>query len=55
LRQVLDEFAEKHGIGPREMNKLVYGYVDDMLSDLFFDKEEELKAELDADIGREHQ
>ena len=34
LRLVLDEFAEKHGIRLREVNKLVHGYVDDMLDDL---------------------
>lgn len=51
LRLVLDEFAEKHGIG----HKLVYGYVDDMLTNLFFDKEEEIKAEIEADIARENQ
>lgn len=50
-----DEFAGKHVIGAGEVNKLVYGYVDDMLSDLFFDKEEELKADIEEDIARERQ
>jgi hypothetical protein len=52
---LLDEYADKHDVSAKEVNKLVYGYVDDMLTVLFFDREEELRAEVEADIARESQ
>ncbi|CAN5251534.1 hypothetical protein BH10PSE6_BH10PSE6_06610 [soil metagenome] len=55
IRTVLDEYANKHDISPKEVTKLIYGYVDDMLSDFFYDKEEELRDEISADIVREGQ
>ena len=36
-----------HGISPKVINEVVWGYVDDMLGDMFFDLEEELRTERD--------
>ena len=47
IRLVLDKYAELHGISPKVINNLVWGYVDDMLGDMFFDLEEELRTERD--------
>ena len=47
IRQVLDKYAELHGISPKVINEVVWGYVDDMLGDMFFDLEEELARERD--------
>jgi hypothetical protein len=44
-----------HGIGAKDVNQLVWGYVDDMLSDLFYGKEGELTGEIEEDIEREGQ
>ena len=33
----------------------MWAYVDDLLSDFFYEKEEALKAEIEADIERENQ
>ena len=33
----------------------MWAYVDDLLSDFFYDKEEELKTEIEQDIERENQ
>jgi len=37
------------------VNGLVYGYVDDLLSDLFYDKEEAERDEVEREIDRENQ
>lgn len=37
------------------MNQAVWGYVDDLLDDFFFEKEEALKTEIEEDIERENQ
>jgi len=55
IRQVLDRYREKYRISARLTNEAMWGYVDDLLSDFFYEKEEELKAELEADIERENQ
>jgi hypothetical protein len=55
IRQVLDKYAARHGIDAKDVNGLIYGYVDDLLSDLFYDKEEELRDEVERDIERENQ
>jgi hypothetical protein len=55
IRQVLDRVADKHGIRAKDVNHLVWGYVDDMLSDLFYEKEGELTREIEEDIEREGQ
>jgi hypothetical protein len=47
LRQVLDKYADLHGISPKVINEVVWGYVDDMLGDMFFELEEELRTERD--------
>jgi hypothetical protein len=55
IRQVLDRYREKYRISARQTNEAMWGYVDDLLSDFFFEKEEELKAEIESDIERENQ
>lgn len=55
IRQVLDRYREKYRISARQINETMWGYVDDLLSDFFFGKEGELKAEIEADIERENQ
>ena len=47
IELLLDRLAEKHGIGHKVIPKAVEGYVSDLLGDLFFDLEEELKVERD--------
>ena len=47
IELVLDRFAEKNGISHTVIAKAVEGYVEDMLGDMFFDLEEELRAERD--------
>ena len=37
IRQVLDKYADLHGISPKVINELVWGYVDDLLGDMFFE------------------
>jgi len=55
MRQVLDKYADKYGIRPRDVNDLVWRYADDMIADLFHAKEEELRREIEEDIEREGQ
>ncbi len=55
IRQVLDRYREKYRISARHVNETMWGYVDDLLSDFFYEKEEELRAEIEADIDREDQ
>lgn len=55
IRQVLDRYREKYRISARQTNQAMWGYVDDLLSDFFYEKEEQLKAEIEADIERENQ
>jgi len=52
---VLDRYREKYRISARQTNQAMWGYVNDLLSDFFFEKEEALKAEIEADIERENQ
>jgi hypothetical protein len=42
IRQVLDKYAERHGVEATEVHRLVSGYVDDLLGDLFYERENEL-------------
>jgi hypothetical protein len=51
IRQVLDRYREKYRISARQTNETMWGYVDDLLSDFFYEKEEALKD----DIERENQ
>ena len=55
IRQVLDRYREKYRISPKQVNEAVWGYVDDLLDDFFYDKEQALKAESEEDIERENQ
>jgi hypothetical protein len=54
IRQVLDRYREKYRISAKQVNQAVWGYVDDLLDDFFFKKEEALKAEIEDDIEREN-
>jgi hypothetical protein len=47
IELLLDRLADKHGISHTVIAKAVEGYVDDMLGDVFFELEEELRAERD--------
>ena len=47
IRQVLDKYADLHGISPKVINELVWGYVDDMLGAMYGDVAEELWSERD--------
>jgi hypothetical protein len=47
IELLLDRLAEKHGIHHTIIAKAVEGYVDDMLGDVFFDLEDELRGERD--------
>jgi len=47
IELLLDGLAEKHGISHAVIAKAVQGYVDDMLGDVFFELEEELRGERD--------
>ena len=47
IELLLDRLAEKHGISHTVIAKAVEGYVDDMLGDVFYELEEELRAERD--------
>jgi hypothetical protein len=53
MRQVLDKYADKYGIRPKDVNELIWGYADDMISDLFYETEEGLRREIEEDIERE--
>ena len=55
IRKILDVYREKYRISARQVNQAVWGYVDDLLDDFFFAKEEALKAEIEDDIERENQ
>jgi hypothetical protein len=55
IRQVLDRYREKYRISAKQVNQAVWGYVDDLLDDFFYEKEEALKAEIEDDIERENQ
>ena len=48
IELLLDGLAQKHGISHTVIAKAVRGYVDDMLGDVFFELEEEMRAERDA-------
>jgi len=37
------------------VNEIMWSYVDGLLSDIFYEKAQELKAEIEADIERENQ
>ncbi|WIM09510.1 hypothetical protein [Enhydrobacter sp.] len=49
IRRVLDRFAEKHGLAPREIERAAQGYVDDLLDDAAFEREQALAHAIEAD------
>ena len=51
IQDVLDRYAAKHGISQDEAHRLSHGYVEDLVSDLFVDREEELDREIDEVPG----
>jgi hypothetical protein len=55
IRQVLDRHRERYRISAHQVNETMWAYVDDLLSDFFYEKEGEFRAEIEADIERENQ
>jgi hypothetical protein len=53
IRQVLDKYAERYGVRPLAVSDLVQSYVDDMLADIFDDREEEIRLGVQWAAGRE--
>jgi len=56
IRDVLERYARHHGVELDEVTRLVRGYVDDLVNDLFFEKEDEIRDGIierddDADGG----
>ena len=49
MRAVLDRYAEKHHIPPREVSAAITGYAADMLSDLFHETADRLEREIEAE------
>lgn len=49
IRQILDRLAGKHGLAPREIDRAVQGYLDDMLNDIIFELERDLGRTIAAD------
>ncbi len=47
IELLLGQLADKHGIRQAEIDKAIAGYVGDLLSDVFFDLEDELERERD--------
>jgi len=47
--------ANKYRISANQVNEMMWSYVDGLLSDVFYEKAQELKAEIEADIERENQ
>jgi hypothetical protein len=48
IRAALEKLAQKHRIPARDVNRAIYGYADDMLSDLVYELERELTREIEA-------
>lgn len=48
IREVLDRLAAKHGLAPREIDRAVQGYLDDLLDDATFELERDLTREIEA-------
>ena len=55
IRQILDRFRDKYRFSAKQVNETVWGYVDDLLDDFFYEKETALKDEIEEDIDRENQ
>jgi hypothetical protein len=53
MRQVLDRYRDKYLT--KKVNEAVWVYVDGLLSNFFYEKEEALKTEIEEDIERENQ
>ena len=53
IRLVLDKYASRHGVEADEVNQLVRGYVDDLLGDLFYERENELLDGIAGEVDRE--
>jgi hypothetical protein len=53
IRVVLDRYGDANGIAPKRVNELVWGYVDDLISDMFYELEEELRDKIEVDMIRE--
>jgi len=53
IRLVLDRYAARHGVEAGEVNRLVRGYVDDLLGDLFYERENDLLDGMTSEVDRE--
>jgi len=51
IQKVLDRYAVKHGIPPDEARRLSHGYIDDLVGDLFVDREEDLERAVEEVSG----
>ena len=45
LREVLDRYADKHGISPGNVTAAITAYATDMISDLFYETVSEIERE----------
>lgn len=48
IQHLLDRYAAKHGIPASEARRLARGYIEDLLGDLFVEREEQLDREIEA-------
>ncbi|MCW5736386.1 MAG: hypothetical protein KIS73_19820 [Enhydrobacter sp.] len=48
IHRLLDRYATRHGIPPEEARRLARSYIEDLLGDLFVDREEELDRAIDS-------
>ena len=52
IRLVLDKYAARHGVDAGEVSRLVTGYVDDLLGDLFYERENDLLDGMASEVDR---
>ncbi len=52
LRDTIERCGESLGLGRHALHR-AGDYADDLVDDLFFDREEELRDEIEADVQRE--
>ena len=48
IQRLLDRYAARHGIPADEARRLARGYIEEMLGDLFVDREEELDRAIES-------
>jgi hypothetical protein len=47
IQKVLDRYAAKHGIALEDVHRLSEGYIEDLVADVFVDREEALDIEIE--------